>query len=116
MRDVTAPTWAPPRPRLVILVFLLLLAANVFDAAATLRVIALGVEEWNPIMRYAVGVGPRFFVAVKMAMTAGLGGAIAVCALRWRWVWWALCLLTAGYIGLLIVHIVFLTILRIPLQ
>jgi hypothetical protein len=103
-----ARAWAPPRPRLVILVYLFLVATNLFDAFATLRVLEIGVEEWNPIMRVMLGAGPIHFVAFKTAGIAVLGGLIAVGARRFRWAWMALCGLSAAYTLLLAAHVAFI--------
>ena len=116
MRETTnARAWAPPRPGLVILVYLFLLATNLFDAHATLRVIQVGVDEWNPLMRYVLQVGPTFFVAVKTVGIAVLGGLIALYARRWRWTWWSLCLLAVAYFALFAAHVAFLLIIKPPL-
>lgn len=116
MRETTnAPPWAPPRPRLVILTYLFLVATNIFDAYATLRVIDVGVDEWNPVMRYALQLGPTFFVAVKTIGIAVLGSLIAAYSRRWRWAWWSLCGLAMAYAVLLAAHVAFLLVVKPPL-
>ena len=43
---------------------------NVFDAVATVYVTTRGVEELNPVMGWALALGPSAFVAVKMSVIA----------------------------------------------
>ena len=61
---------ALPRLRSILLVSLFLASASIFDVFATLELIARGAEEWNPIMRFALGVGDWYFATVKLALTA----------------------------------------------
>jgi len=95
---------ALPRPRSILLVTLLLASASIFDAFATLELIARGAEEWNPVMRYALGVGDWYFVMVKLAVTALVGLLLCGYARTWRWVWIALCSVTLFYLALVGLH------------
>jgi hypothetical protein len=44
------------------------LMANYFDGTFTLYAISMGVEEANPLMRWALDVGPFFFMMMKMTL------------------------------------------------
>jgi len=62
--------------KVIWLVFVL----NVFDALLTVYwVLAVGVEEGNPVMRALVGLHPAFFVAGKLSLV------IAGSWVLWRW-------------------------------
>lgn len=41
---------------------------NFLDAVMTLRAVAIGVEEANPIMAWALSISPLFFAFVKFAV------------------------------------------------
>ena len=106
MRDKRpAEKRALPRPRSILFVGLLLAGASIFDVFATLELIARGAEEWNPIMRYALGVGDWYFAMVKLAGTALVGLLLCRYARTWRWVWIALCFVTACYLALVGLHL-----------
>ena len=44
------------------------LVCNFLDAVLTLHAVSLGVEEANPIMRYAMEVSPGFFIMAKFML------------------------------------------------
>jgi len=98
--------WAPPRPPIIALTLLFLTVANIFDAAATLELIRRGADEWNPLMRYALGFGDWYFIFLKSLITLVFSGFLALFALnRRRSAWWALCALTVMYLALIVLHL-----------
>lgn len=104
--------WTPPRPRLVVLVYLLIVGFNAFDAFATLAALDKGADELNPLMRAALELGPAAFIAVKMALIGFLCALLALVTM-WRtrqvrerkFAWTSLRLLTAVYGLVFVWHI-----------
>jgi len=95
----------PPRPRSIVLVFLFLVAANVFDVAATIEVIRRGADEWNPLMQYALSVGPWYFFFLKFTVITGGAAFLAVYARKMRLAWWGLCAMAGVYFLLALLHL-----------
>lgn len=69
-------------PRLLVPVVALLLL-SVTDAFLTVRLLAGGAEETNPLLAFVLNEHPRLFAAVKMALT-GLGAVVLVALARAR--------------------------------
>jgi hypothetical protein len=53
------------------LLALLVLGLSMTDGLATLRLIAAGIEEANPVMRALLACGPGQFLLGKLPLTAG---------------------------------------------
>lgn len=70
--------WHEPQLLFLAIVILLL---SVTDALLTMKLMAHGAEEANPIMNYLIGQTPRLFAAVKMGLT-GAGLVILVALAR----------------------------------
>ena len=49
---------------------LLILALSLLDAVLTLQLVPKGAWEANPMMRYALEIGPVFFIMAKYFLTA----------------------------------------------
>ncbi|HSD12793.1 MAG TPA: DUF5658 family protein [Patescibacteria group bacterium] len=86
----TGGRWAPPSVRLIVLLYVLLLVSNAFDAHATLDAVRAGAVELNPVMAFALSFGAAYFIGVKMLLAGGLGLALAVLARRRRLAWYGL--------------------------
>ncbi len=69
-------------PRLLIPVVTMLLL-SIADAFLTVRLMAGGAEETNPLLAFVLNEHPRLFAAVKMALT-GLGAVVLVALARAR--------------------------------
>ena len=69
-------------PRLLLL-SLVLLVLSVADAFLTVTLLSRGAEEANPLLAFVLDEHPRWFVAVKMALT-GLGVVLLVALARTR--------------------------------
>ena len=109
------PARTQPRPRIIAIVFLFLLIACAFDAFATLEVIERGADEWNPLMAFAISVGPWYFFLVKMA-TVTVGALIlSRFARTWRLAWYGLCALAGIYFLLALLHIFLLYFVPAPI-
>ena len=70
------------KPRLLIPVVTMLLL-SIADAFLTVRLMAGGAEETNPLLAFVLNEHPRLFAAVKMALT-GLGAVVLVALARAR--------------------------------
>jgi hypothetical protein len=115
MRNASVHTpWTPPRPRTIVIILLLLLVASVFDALATLKIISRGADEWNPLMSFALSIGPWYFFLVKMAFTVIGSLILAYYARVRRWAWWGLCAVSAVYFLLVLLHLFLLFCIPIP--
>jgi hypothetical protein len=68
--------------------------SSILDALLTLRYLADGGGEANPLMRLALAYGPTVFVALKLGIT---GGAVWVLAAHQQWL-----LATRGLYGLVL--------------
>ncbi len=100
-------SWTPPRVRTIACMTLSIFACCAFDALSTLHAVSHPhVEELNPLMRWALSVGPNFFVAFKTSLTLSCIALIAAFAKTRRLAWWGLCGLTATY-GALIAYQIF---------
>ena len=106
--------WAPPGWRVLTLVCVFLLAANVFDAYHTLQLLGVHAQEANPIMRHLMERDQAFVWALKICVPLLVGGAIAFVVLHprapilWRrGLWYALCLTTAFY-ALIVVNLLYI--------
>ncbi len=86
----TGGRWTPPRIRLIVLLYALLLASNAFDAHATIDAVRAGAVELNPIMAFALSYGVAYFIGMKMLLAGGLGLALAALARRRRLAWYGL--------------------------
>jgi len=94
------------RPRHgIIAACLLVLALSTADAYITLRILAQGGSEANPIMAAALRMGHAQFVAVKTALTF-FGAAVLCLHQQWALSRAGLRIALAGYAGLLIYHVV----------
>ena len=84
---------------------MLVVGLSVADAYVTLRILAEGGEEVNPLMRAALALGHRPFVIVKVGLT--VAGAAVLC-LHKTWPLGRVCLGIAlgGYAILTAYHIV----------
>jgi hypothetical protein len=69
------------RMRITILLAISVLCLSMIDGLATLRLIAAGLEEANPVMQFVMASGPGYFLAVKLGMTA-IGMMVLVAARR----------------------------------
>jgi Domain of unknown function (DUF5658) len=69
------------RMRITILLAISVLCLSTIDGLATLRLMAAGLEEANPVMRFVMASGPGHFLAAKLAMT-GTGMIVLVAARR----------------------------------
>ncbi len=69
-------------PRLLVPVLAMLLL-SVADAFLTVRLMAGGAEEMNPLLAFVLNEHPRLFAVVKMALT-GLGVVVLVALARAR--------------------------------
>jgi hypothetical protein len=67
--------------RITLLLAVSVLCLSTIDGLATLRLIEAGLEEANPLMRFAIASGPGHFLAAKLAMT-GIGMVVLVAARR----------------------------------
>jgi hypothetical protein len=67
--------------RITILLAMSVLCLSMIDGLATLRLIAAGLEEANPLMRFVMASGPGHFLAAKLGMT-GIGMVVLVAARR----------------------------------
>lgn len=94
--------WTPPRVRLVVLLYALLIVSNAFDAHATLDAVRAGAVELNPLMAYALSQGAAVFIGAKMLLAGGLGLALAALARRRRLAWYGLVAVSAIYGAVLI--------------
>lgn len=72
--------WHEPHLLFLAVVILLL---SVTDAFLTLKLIAMGAHEANPVMDYLLQETPQLFVGVKMALT-GMGVVILTALARAR--------------------------------
>lgn len=70
--------WHEPHLLFLAIVILLL---SVTDALLTMKLMAHGAEEANPIMDYLIGQTPRLFAVVKMGLT-GAGIVVLVALAR----------------------------------
>src|SRR5260221_10741591 len=95
MRDIAVrpPGWTPPRVRLILLIFTLVLVLNAFDICATLVIVGIvgTSEEMNPLMRWSLEHGPATFVAVKTGLVVGLTSLLTLLSSRRRLAWYGLC-------------------------
>ena len=87
----------PPRVRLVLLLFVLLVTFHAFDAWSTVEAVRNGAIELNPIMAWLLARGTATFLAVKMGLACGGGLFIALTSRRYRLAWYGLIGLTAIY-------------------
>ncbi len=94
----------PPRPRTIRVVFLFLVVAGAFDAIATLEIIRRGADEWNPLMAFALSVGPWYFFLVKMAMATVCSLVLSCFASSYRLAWLGLCAVAGVYFLLTLLH------------
>lgn len=91
---------------MIVLVYALLLATNMFDAWATINVVCEGSGvELNPIMAAALAHGPAAFFATKMVLVVCLAGFLAVASARHRLAWGGLRALAVVYLLLLGWHV-----------
>jgi hypothetical protein len=67
------------RMRITLLLAMFLLCLSMIDGVATLRLIAGGLEEANPVMRLLMASGPGHFLAGKLVLT-GAGMIVLVSA------------------------------------
>lgn len=105
----------PPRPRTIVMVFLFLLVACAFDAVATLEMTERGADEWNPIMAFALSVGPWYFFLVKMAAVTVCSLVLSRFARSWRLAWYGLCVLAGVYFLLTLLHLFLLYFVPAPI-
>jgi len=63
-------TPAFPRSTAVPVLAVVVLSLSILDGLATLRLIAAGVPEANPVMRALLATGPGPFLAAKLVVTA----------------------------------------------
>jgi Domain of unknown function (DUF5658) len=84
---------------------LLIYVASLLDALLTLRYLADGGGEANPLMRLALAYGPTVFVALKLSLT---GVAVWVLAAHQQWplAVRGLYVLALGYGVVLLYHVV----------
>jgi hypothetical protein len=67
------------RMRITLLLAISVLCLSTIDGLATLRLMAAGFEEANPVMRFAMASGPGHFLAGKFLLT-GTGMVVLVAA------------------------------------
>ena len=67
------------RMRITLLLAISVLCLSTIDGLATLRLMAAGLEEANPVMRLMMDSGPGHFLAEKFGMT-GTGMVVLVAA------------------------------------
>jgi len=96
--------WTPPDWRVLTLVCVFLLVANVFDAYHTQQLLGIHAQEVNPLMRHLMERDQSIVWALKIGVPLLLGCASAFVILHprapafWRRsLWYALCLTTAFY-------------------
>lgn len=90
----TGQPWTPPRVRTVIIVCVIFIAANIFDAWSTLYVLRHEATEFNPIMGFAIKLGPQWFYAVKILLPVLVSIPLGIYAPRRRGTWQMLVALT----------------------
>ena len=84
----------------------LIMLLNIGDALFTLRHIENGASELNPIMGYALGLGPVLFIVIKHLLV-GIGLVTAVYKARqFRWTKPALIGVSALYGAVVVYHTV----------
>jgi hypothetical protein len=88
----------------VLVAFVALLVLSVADAWFTLRVLAHGGEEANPVMRQALALGPAAFVVLKTVVTF-LGAAFLCLHKNWPLGRACLWIALAGYVVLTGYHL-----------
>jgi hypothetical protein len=69
------------RMRITLLLAISVLCLSMINGLATLQLIAAGMEEANPVMRFVMASGPGYFLAATLAMT-GTGMIVLVAARR----------------------------------
>ena len=67
------------RMRMTLLLAMSVLCLSTIDGLATLRLMAAGLEEANPVMRFLMDSGPGHFLAGKLLLT-GVGVIVLVAA------------------------------------
>jgi Domain of unknown function (DUF5658) len=95
-RNIYVDQYRPWEGGLVLLVVTLC----ALDVLLTLDVIQRGGEEWNPVMRLALGLGVWPFVIIKMLVT-GVGSLVLLVRVRFRGMRFALCSIAVLYLLLM---------------
>jgi len=89
--------WRAPRVRLIVLLYVLLVVFNAFDAHSTIDAVANGAVELNPVMAALLAHGAWVFLVVKMGMICGFGLMLALYSRRKRLAWYGLLGVTTVY-------------------
>ncbi len=104
MRPSDAVSWTPPPWRVLILVSLLVVLLNVFDALSTLELIRRGGEEGNPLARIMLRYGDATFFFWKTGLASACALALACFARVHRAAWLAFWGIIAVYAAVALLH------------
>jgi len=116
MRVPDHATWTPPHWRVLTLVSLFLLVANVFDAYYTREFVGRHAEEVNPLMRFIMARDWTVVWVLKIGVPLALTAACAFVIFHpesprlWRrLLWYALCL-TAAFYALVVANLIYISV------
>jgi len=98
------PAWTPPARAVLVLICLLVVLLNVFDAVATLEIMRRGGEEANPLARPMIKEGAVTFFTWKMGLALVCASALGLLARIHRAAWWLLIGACVGYGALTGLH------------
>lgn len=87
----------PPRVRLILLLYVLLVTFHAFDAWSTIEAVRNGAVELNPIMAWLLRHGHVTFLVAKMGLACTGGMVLALTARKYRLAWYGLLGVTAVY-------------------
>ena len=114
MLTLRPPAWTPPTRVVLLLVCLLVVLLNAFDAVATLEVLRRGGEEANPLARPMIKEGDLAFFAWKMSLAVICASALGWAARTYRIAWWLLVGACVGYGALAGLHVYLLWFIQRP--
>lgn len=106
--------WTPPAWRVLILISILVVLLNVFDAVSTLEVIRRGGVEANPLAEPVVAYGDATFFFWKVGLATACTVALALLSRVHRVAWWLFWFAAGVYAGIACLHVYLLWFLKHP--
>src|SRR5690349_5146277 len=106
------PRWTPPAWRVLILLCLLVILLNVFDAVATVEIVRHGGEEANPFARPLFRYGDAAFLLWKLGLAVVCSIALACLSRTRRAAWWLFWTAATVYAGIACLHVYLLWFVR----
>lgn len=106
--------WTPPPWSVLILVCVLVVLLNAFDALATFEIVRRGGEEANPIAKPMFDRGYVPFFLWKMGLAIGCSVILALLSRVHRAAWYVFWCAAAAYAAVALLHVYLLWFIKHP--